>query len=146
MGGLASKQRISKQEKLGYIKNSPFYLYLTDETLEEFGKCFPFVKHCREGDEISLDENTIYIIGKGSLELSATMADPSMKIENKGYLCKKHPGDLVSLPKEQDMATEQVCSFYYNFFIFKFDVASLIDSDPLTISTLLVVTSNEKVD
>lgn len=109
MGGLASKQRISKQEKVGYIKNSPFYLYLTDETLEEFGKCFPFVKQCKEGDEISLDENTIYIIGKGSLELSATMADPSMKIENKGYLCKKRPGDLVSLPKEQDMATEQVC-------------------------------------
>ena len=140
MGGLASKQRISKQEKLGYIKNSPFYLYLTDETLEEFGKCFPFVKHCKEGDEISLDENTIYIIGKGSLELSATMADPSMKIENKGYLCKKHSGDLVSLPKEQDMATEQVCSSI-TFFLF----SSLIDSDPLTNSTLLVVTSNEKV-
>jgi hypothetical protein len=49
-----------------------------------------------------------------------------MKIENKGYLCKKNPGDLVSLPKEQDLATEQVCSSITTFVLIKVDLAHLI--------------------
>lgn len=71
-------------------------------------KCFSQSKIVKNGDTITLEENSVYIIAKGELELSTTMADPKMKIESKGYLCKKRPGDIISKSKEQRLATEKV--------------------------------------
>lgn len=109
MGGAVSKARqLPQEDRIKYIKTTPFYLYLQDDTLQEFAACFPYMIKIKKGETPKLDENKLYIVATGELELSTTMADPKMKIEHKGYLCKKRPGDILSKPKEQKIATEKV--------------------------------------
>ena len=109
MGGAISKtKRLTLEERVQFIKGTPFFLYLEDSTLKEFAKCFSRIDSVKKGERLSLNENLVYIIATGDLELSTTMADPKMKIEHKGYLCKKHPGDIISKPKEQGLATKEV--------------------------------------
>jgi len=109
MGGAASKiKRVTPEERIQYIKRTPFFLYLQDETLKEFANCFTYFVECKEGETLTLDENKVYIVAKGELELSTAMAEPSSKIEYKGYLCKKHPGDIVCKHQEQQIATKKV--------------------------------------
>lgn len=107
-GGVSKSRRVPLEDRIKYIKTTPFYLYLQDDTLQEFAACFPFMVQIKKGETPKLDENKLYIVSTGELELSTTMADPKMKIENKGYLCKKRPGDILSKPKEQKLATEKV--------------------------------------
>ncbi len=120
MGGAVSKRRkISLDERLNYVKKTPFSLYLKDDTLKEFAMCFPSFMECKENEVLVLGEN-IYLVAQGELTLATTMPDPNNVIENKGYLCKKYPGDHISLTKEQKNAVEKVridilhshCSFY----------------------------------
>lgn len=108
MGGAVSKiRKISLEERVNYLKKTPFSLYLKDGTLKEFAMCFPYFMECKGGEILVLDEN-IYLVAKGEVTLSTTMADSTSKIENKGYLCKKDPGDLFSLTREQEIAVEKV--------------------------------------
>eukprot|EP00979_Chaetoceros_neogracilis_P018411 scaffold10584_cov211-Chaetoceros_neogracile.AAC.1 len=90
MGGAVSRtKRLTLDERVQHIRRTPFFLYLDVSTLGEFGKCFPTT---------------------GELNLSTTMADPKYRLESKGYLCKKRPGDIISKPKEQRLATEKLTS------------------------------------
>lgn len=110
MGGAVSKgRRLSQEDRIKYIKTTPFYLYLQNDTLQEFAACFPYMILIKKGETPKLDESKLYIVATGELELTTTMADPKMKIENKGYLCKKRPGDILHKPKEQKLATEKLC-------------------------------------
>lgn len=109
MGSAVSKERqLSQEDRIKHIKKTPFYLYLQDDTLQEFARCFPCMIVIKKGETPALDNNNVYIVATGELELSATMADPKMKIEHKGYLCKKRPGDILNKPKEQKIATEKL--------------------------------------
>jgi hypothetical protein len=111
MGGAVSKRHVkvlSPQERIQYIKKSPFYLFLHDETLQEFGYCFPFLLRVKEGDIVNLDRNKVYIVAEGELELRTTLPEPKGKIESKGYLCKKRPGDIISKPCENEIVVEKV--------------------------------------
>lgn len=108
MGGAVSKlKKASLEDRVNYIKKTPFFLYLEDDTLKEFANCFQAFIKCTAGETLSLDDH-VYIIAKGELTLSTTMADTKSKIENKGYLCKKHPGDIFFPSKEQEIAVEKV--------------------------------------
>jgi hypothetical protein len=114
MGGAVSRtKRLTLDERVQHIRRTPFFLYLDVSTLGEFGKCFPTTVFVKKGDILTLNENLVYIIAKGELNLSTTMADPKYRLESKGYLCKKRPGDIISKPKEQRLATEKVrhCRF-----------------------------------
>lgn len=111
MGGAVSKrhaQTLLPHERIQFIKQSPFYLFLHDEILKEFANCFPYLLRVKEGDILNLDRNKVYIVAEGELELRTTLPEPKSKIESKGYLCKKRPGDIISKPRENEIVVEKV--------------------------------------
>ena len=103
MGGAASKVRkITHEERIRYIKSTPFYLYLQDGTLEEFANCFVNFLECEKGETLNLERNDVYIVAKGCFELTTTMPEPKSRIEHKGYLCKwKKMNTLIILLLEK---------------------------------------------
>jgi hypothetical protein len=114
MGAAVSKKsskRLPLHSKVKYLKTTPFFLYLQDDLLDEFAQCFPYTKRCKEGETINIDHENVYIVAYGELELKTILPKSSGKIETRGFLCKKHPGDIVYQRNTQKLATEKVC-FY----------------------------------
>lgn len=114
MGGIVSKQRKSKklsiESKLQCLKTTPFFLFLKDEILVEFAKCFQSTISCNSGDTIKIDSEKVYIVAQGELELKTVLPRPEGKIETRGFLCKKYPGDIIHQRQTQKLATEKVCT------------------------------------
>ena len=110
MGGSISKgpKCVPYHERLIYLKQTPFFLYLQDETLKEFARCFPYVTIGDEGKILSLDEDQIYIVAVGELNLRTTLPAENSKVENLGYLCKKRPGEIVNKLQAQKHAVRKV--------------------------------------
>lgn len=87
------------QEKVKYLKESPFFQYLTPETINDFAQCFPETLSTNPGKRIALDPRKMYIVCNGEVNLSTSYPDKLAKIEAKGYLCRKRRGDTVSVCK-----------------------------------------------
>ena len=87
------------QEKVKYLKESPFFQYLTPETINDFAQCFPETLRTNPGKRITLDSRKMYIVCNGEVDLSTSYPDKGAKIEAKGYLCRKRRGDTVSVCK-----------------------------------------------
>ncbi len=108
MGGGASKVKvIPPSERITYIENTPFYLYLNDDLMNEFVECFPNFIKCKAGDKLTLEHDKVYIIAKGRLELQTTLPGDN-KIEYSAYLCKKQPGDIISKTYEEKRVIDKV--------------------------------------
>jgi CRP-like cAMP-binding protein len=90
---------VSVQEKVKYLKESPFFQYLTPETINDFAQCFPETLRTNPGKRITLDSRKMYIVCNGEVDLSTSYPDKGAKIEAKGYLCRKRRGDTVSVCK-----------------------------------------------
>ena len=88
----------------------PFSIYLSDESLsQEFADCFPNLVSCKSGEKVLIDPDKVYIVAKGKLELQTTLpSNVPAKVESSAYLCKKHPGDIICKPNEQERAMEKV--------------------------------------
>ncbi len=86
-------------EKVKYLKESPFFQYLTPETINDFAQCFPETLKTNPGKRIALDSRKLYIVCNGEVDLSTSYPDRGAKIEVKGYLCRKRRGDTVSVCK-----------------------------------------------
>ena len=91
------------------MRNTPFFLYLQDDLLEEFAECFQYSVRCNEGETVKIDHDKVYIVAQGELELKTILPMPEGKIESRGFLCKKYPGDIVYQPQSQNLAAEKVC-------------------------------------
>lgn len=90
---------VSMQTKVNYLKESPFFQYLTPETINEFAQCFPETTTTSPGNRITLDPRKMYIVCEGEVDLSTSYPDKGTKIEARGYLCRKRRGDIVSVGK-----------------------------------------------
>lgn len=110
MGAAASKRRskVYLESKILCLKNTPFFLYLQDDLLDEFAQCFQRTIRCNEGETINIDHNKVYVVAQGELELKTILPKPEGKIETCGFLCKKYPGDIICQPQAQKLATEKV--------------------------------------
>lgn len=113
MGAVISKRkskRLSTEQRISHLKKTPFFLYLKGDKLREFAECFPYTN--KQGKEIELEQDTIYIVAHGELQLHTTIPlEQKAKLENKGYLCKKYPGDIVSKHQAQ---TQAICKVRIN--------------------------------
>ena len=88
---------ISVDKRIKILRESPFFQYLTAETIKEFADCFPNTVRTAPGKSIALDNRKIYIVAEGEIDLSASYPQKGSKIEAKGYLCRKRQGDIVNV-------------------------------------------------
>lgn len=85
------------EKRIKYLKETPFYQYLTDETVHEFAECFPRSIRTTPGKGITLDSRKIYVVAQGEVDLSTIYPEKDSKMEAKGYLCRKRCGDIVNV-------------------------------------------------
>ena len=88
---------ISLEKKVSYLKHTPFFQYLTAEAMKEFSQCFPDTIRSRPGKTLTLDPSTIYVVAEGEVDLSTSYPVEGKKVEARGYLCRKRPGDIVNI-------------------------------------------------
>lgn len=86
------KNEISLAEAVQYIKGTPFNQYLDDDTIEGFARSFVHVQIAEPGSRIDLDGDRLYIVSRGTVDLSTTYPDHT-KVEATGYLCRKKEGE-----------------------------------------------------
>ena len=111
MGAIVSKRHsksLTLESKISCLKKTPFFLYLQDDLLEEFAKCFQYEKVCKEGETILVDSDNVYVVAQGALELKTLLPSPEGKLETNGFLCKKYPGDIIYQPEAQQLANDKV--------------------------------------
>ncbi|KAL7467818.1 hypothetical protein ACHAXS_008058 [Conticribra weissflogii] len=101
---------ISFDQKVTYLKLTPFFQYLTSDAVEEFAKCFPGSLSCPPGKNIELESHRIYIVCEGEVDLSTSYPEAGTKVEAKGYLCRKRQGDIVNLYQTQKDIERQMSS------------------------------------
>ena len=83
------------EKRIKFLRETPFFQYLTAETLNEFAQCFPQTIQATPGQAIALDSQNIYVVCEGEVDLSTSYPVEGTKIEAKGYLCRKKRGDIV---------------------------------------------------
>ena len=113
MGGSISKRKAfwakpSREQRVEYLKKTPFFIYLHGRTLDEFASCFSTFQIIDANDSLPLDKEIVYIVAEGELELRTTIPHANSKIENEGYLCKKAVGDIVSKSQAQSQVARKV--------------------------------------
>lgn len=128
MGASASKNRLSLDSKIQILKNTPFFIYLGDDLLKEFAQKFHFATHCKEGKTISIDYENVYIVARGELELKTVLPKTHGKVETRGFLCKKCPGDIIYQPQSQKLANEKLSTRKLETFVEKLQTVSCKDS------------------
>ena len=60
---------ISLEKRIKYLKETPFYQYLTAETINDFAECFPQTIRTHPGKSIILDSKKIYVVCEGEVDL-----------------------------------------------------------------------------
>eukprot|EP00594_Rhizosolenia_setigera_P019378 CAMPEP_0178957334 /NCGR_PEP_ID=MMETSP0789-20121207/10849_1 /TAXON_ID=3005 /ORGANISM="Rhizosolenia setigera, Strain CCMP 1694" /LENGTH=658 /DNA_ID=CAMNT_0020639557 /DNA_START=425 /DNA_END=2397 /DNA_ORIENTATION=+ len=103
-----SRAKLSLDEKIQYIKHTPFFLYLSQDNIEKFANCFPTEETLASNEVIKLQRKLVYIVAEGELEMSTTIPDFKGKHDTKKYLCKKKLGDIVNLIEAQKEATRKL--------------------------------------
>ncbi|KAL7525496.1 hypothetical protein ACHAXR_001031, partial [Thalassiosira sp. AJA248-18] len=88
---------ISLDKRIKYLQETPFYQYLTAETIHEFAQCFPQTIRTQPGKDITLDSQKVYIVCEGEVEAWSVYPQEGAKVEAKGYLCRKRHGDIVNV-------------------------------------------------
>ena len=83
------------EKRIKFLRETPFFQYLTAETLNEYAQCFPQTIQATPGQAIALDSQNIYVVCEGEVDLSTSYPVEGTKIEAKGYLCRKKRGDIV---------------------------------------------------
>lgn len=94
---------LSTEKRIRFLKETPFYQYLTPETIDEFARCFTHTIRSKPGKSILLDAHHVYVVCEGEVDLSASFPEEGTKLETKGYLCRKRRGgDIVNVcqPKQ----------------------------------------------
>jgi hypothetical protein len=106
--GNATSAQLSFEDRISFLKKTPFFIYLQDAKLLELAECVQYTLEANEGENVRLEEDTIYIVIEGELELSVLLPTPDKKNESLGYLCKKKPGDILSKISANKHATRKV--------------------------------------
>mmetsp|Transcript_19866 Transcript_19866/g.41672 ORF Transcript_19866/g.41672 Transcript_19866/m.41672 type:complete len:619 (+) Transcript_19866:1290-3146(+) len=101
---------IAFDQKVAYLKLTPFFQYLTSDAVGEFAKCFPKSLSCPPGKNIELESHRIYIVCEGEVDLSTSYPEAGTKVEAKGYLCRKRQGDIVNLYQTKKDIERQMSS------------------------------------
>mmetsp|Transcript_14217 Transcript_14217/g.30373 ORF Transcript_14217/g.30373 Transcript_14217/m.30373 type:complete len:620 (+) Transcript_14217:167-2026(+) len=93
---------LSLEKRIKYLRETPFSIYLTAETIDEFAMCFPQTIRTVPGKSIKLDHRKIYVVCEGEVDLSASYPQKNTKVEARGYLCRKRRGDIVSVRQAKE--------------------------------------------
>ena len=88
---------LSTEKRIRFLKETPFYQYLTPETIDEFARCFTHTMRSKPGKSILLDAHHLYVVCEGEVDLSTSFPEEGSKLEAKGYLCRKRRGDIVNV-------------------------------------------------
>lgn len=96
-GFMASRRFSSIEKRVSLLQETPFFQYLTPETINEFALCFTQSVRGIPGKTLKLDLNKIYLVCEGEVHLSTTFPEEGTKIETKGYLCRKRRGDIIDV-------------------------------------------------
>lgn len=99
---------LSEEARIEFIKNSPFFMYLSDPMLKEFAHCFPAVERVEPDQSIKLRSSITYILAEGELQFTTILPDAHGKVDSQEYLCKKRPGDIVSQVEVQRDASRKL--------------------------------------
>jgi len=110
MGGVVSSEvSVPMEQRINFLKKTPFFILLSEDQLEEFAKCFPSAFKAKAGSTLKLENGIVYVVAEGDLELSTTLpVVPRQKIDTSAYLCKKKPGDIVNQQQTKKEAERRV--------------------------------------
>lgn len=101
------KNEITEEEAVSFLKKTPFHQYLSSESIEQFARCFLQVERSSSGSRIELNNQRIYIVAEGEVDLSTTYPDGDAKVEATGYLCRKREGDVINLKCTEENARKK---------------------------------------
>lgn len=101
---------LSLEKKIQYLRETPYSIYLTPETIGEFAKCFPETIRSAPGKSLALDHSKIYIVCKGEVDLSTAVPKSQNKVQAEGYLCRKRAGDIVSIYNAEETVKRKMSS------------------------------------
>lgn len=96
-GFMASRRFSTIEERVSLLQETPFFQYLTPETINEFALCFTQSVRGIPGKTLKLNSNKIYLVCEGEVHLSTTFPEEGTKLETKGYLCRKRRGDIIDV-------------------------------------------------
>ncbi|KAL7554416.1 hypothetical protein ACHAWF_017853 [Thalassiosira exigua] len=99
---LGKRGNLSLEKRIKYLQETPFFQYLTPDTINDFARCFPQTVRSNPGKSITLDPRRIYVVCEGEVDLSTSYPQEGTKIEAKGYLCRKRRGDIVNVCSTQE--------------------------------------------
>jgi adenylate kinase len=88
---------LTAEQKIKYLKESPFFQYLTPETIGEFAECFTKTVRAKPGKSILLNAHAVYVVCEGEVNLSTSFPEEGTKLQTRGYLCRKRRGDIVNV-------------------------------------------------
>ncbi|KAL9187931.1 hypothetical protein ACHAXT_006309 [Thalassiosira profunda] len=87
---------LAVEKRVKYLRDTPFFQYLDEETIIEFARCFS--ETVRTSGGLTLDPQKIYVVCEGEVDLSTSYpSSKGRKVEAKGYLCRKRRGDIVNV-------------------------------------------------
>lgn len=128
MGASASRNRLSLDSKIKFLKNTPFFIYLGDDLMKEFAQAFHLATHCAEAKTINIAQDNVYVVARGGLDLKTTLPKTHSKIESSGFLCKKFLGDIIFQPQSQELANRKLTWGKLENFVEQIQVVSCQDS------------------
>jgi adenylate kinase len=88
---------LTAEQKIKFLKELPFFQYLTPETIEEFAECFTKTVRAKPGKTILLNVHAVYAVCEGEINLSTSFPEEGTKLQTRGYLCRKRRGDIVNV-------------------------------------------------
>jgi len=106
---MGSGSSIPTSEIVNFIQKSPISILNWDDTdMNAFSKCFKVVK-VQGGDELSTkDQNSLFIVAEGRVDIIAVLPSPSQKKADniREFLCKKQVGDIVYVPSVRKLISD----------------------------------------
>ncbi|KAL3821971.1 hypothetical protein ACHAXA_004459 [Cyclostephanos tholiformis] len=88
---------LTAEQKIKFLKETPFFQYLTPETIDEFAQCFTKTIRAKPSKTILLDVHAVYVVCEGEVHLSTSFPEEGTKLQTKGYLCRKRRGDIINV-------------------------------------------------
>ncbi|GMH73829.1 hypothetical protein TrLO_g7099, partial [Triparma laevis f. longispina] len=114
----ADGAKISESQKIAYLKNTPFYLYLDDAHLGAFAACFNKSRRIQAGQFLMGGNEDIFVVASGEMSLAVTLPSSNTKSGNsKGFLASKVAGDIVNKADTTTMAKRRVSNAKLQTFV-----------------------------
>mmetsp|Transcript_27356 Transcript_27356/g.51873 ORF Transcript_27356/g.51873 Transcript_27356/m.51873 type:complete len:643 (+) Transcript_27356:165-2093(+) len=140
LSGSSGAVNVTESQKIGYLKNTPFFLYLDEAHLSSFAACFFKARRLRAGQFLLCGQDDIFVVASGEMSLSVTLPSSDTKTGNsKGFLASKVAGDIVNKGDTENQAKRRVSNAKLQTFVEGIETFAKTD-------TLLLMADMEKFD